>query len=148
MRIFHKRKYQNDLIYRGKLFQSGKTDRVNLQSKCFELANWFEVSIDDLVRGDMSKSKMSVYADNNLWATHSSFPSVSEAEADDEEGDVVCPRIGLEGLNSYLSFKAAYEKDLQLQKTGDKSLLSDIMKLYTEAFDQGIIEAAVNMLRY
>jgi hypothetical protein len=37
--------------------------------------------------------------------------------------------------------------DLELEKTGDKSLLSGIMHQYTEAFDQGIIEAAVNMLR-
>jgi transcriptional regulator with XRE-family HTH domain len=111
-----------------------------------DLANWFEVSIDDLVRGDMTKNKKVTYTNSDIPVAQGDFLHVSDEKVDDEV-DVVCPRIGLEGLHSYLSFKAAYEKDLELHRTGDKSLLSDIMNHYTDAFDQGIMEAAVNMLR-
>ncbi len=110
-----------------------------------DLANWFEVSIDDLVRGDMTKEKKLLYTDNEKTVVHGGFLNVSDDKND--EADVVCPRIGLDGLYSYKSFKAAYDKDLELHRTGDKSLLSDIMNLYTDAFDQGIMEAAANMLR-
>jgi transcriptional regulator with XRE-family HTH domain len=74
-----------------------------------ELANWFEVSIDDLIRGNLSNNKKALYTDSNLLGIQERLPIISE-DKDDEE-DVVCPRIGLEGLNSYLSFKTAMKKN-------------------------------------
>ena len=112
-----------------------------------ELANLFKVSIDELIRGEMTKSGTSLLIDNNPMTTLKTLLLTNDDAGDDSEGDVICPRIGLDRLNSYQSFKEAYLKDIEFQRTGDKSLLTDIMRQYTEAFDQGIGEAAVNMLR-
>lgn len=111
-----------------------------------ELASMFKVSIDELILGDMTKSGKSFLSENDPMIAINTHLLGNE-DVSDEEVDVICPRIGLDRLNSYQVFKEAYLKDVELQKTGDKSLLSDIMRQYTEAFDQGIIEAAVNMLR-
>lgn len=111
-----------------------------------ELASMFKVTIDELILGDVAKSATFLLADNNPMNTLKTHLFTSE-DVLDADGDVICPRIGLDRMDSYQIFKEAYIKDLELQKTGDKSLLSDIMRQYTEAFDRGIMEAAVNMLR-
>ncbi len=111
-----------------------------------ELASIFKVSLDELILGDLTKAGKGFLSENGtMIITDTSL--FSSDDMSDEEVDVICPRIGLDKLNSYQVFKEAYLKDIELQKNGDKSLLADIMRQYTEAFDQGIIEAAVNMLR-
>lgn len=112
-----------------------------------ELANWFEVTIDDLIRGDVGKRSKPLFVLESPFVENTISKDDARSESDDNIENIICPRIGLDGITSYKSFQKAYQKDVELEKTGDKSLLTDIVHLYTEAFDQGIDEAAVNMLR-
>lgn len=112
-----------------------------------ELANWFEVTIDDLIRGDVVKRSKPMFALDSSLVENTVSKDIAKDENDDNIGNIICPRIGLDGITSYRTFKKAYQKDVELEITGDKSLLTDIVHLYTEAFDQGVDEAAVNMLR-
>lgn len=106
-----------------------------------ELANFFEVSIDDLIRGDLSKKNRLSFADKISWS------DTIPVDEEDEYAKVILPRIELDAITSYAPFKTAYELELELDRTGNKDLLTSITRLYTEAIDKGIIEAGANMLR-
>ena len=72
--------------------------------------------------------------------------STNTAETVISDTDRAIPLISPESLPGYQFFKKAYDLNVNMEKTGDDSCFVEMMTLYERAFDNGVIEAGINIL--
>ncbi|NRY61481.1 helix-turn-helix transcriptional regulator [Clostridium beijerinckii] len=63
-----------------------------------------------------------------------------------DNDDILLPVVKPESLIAYQAFRQAYSINVEIDETGDTSNILEMMNLYEEALDDGLVEAGVNIL--
>lgn len=114
-----------------------------------KMAKIFSVTLDDLILNDIkplgyeiNPSHLRVHERDNQ-----EIIKIEEANETDETENIFFPSVNPEELTTYQAFKKAYDINMEIDKTGDRSNIGEMMDLYQEAFDDGLVEVGVNILR-
>lgn len=108
-----------------------------------KLADIFKVSLDELIREEIKP--VDLFGSQDKTTTNTKDIEEDIAGKEDIEEDSF-PMVKVEDIHAFKAFKEAYDINVEINNSGNRENMGKMMNLYLEAFDAGIIEAAVNML--
>lgn len=117
------------------------------------IAEYFNVSLDELIlRAIQPKNPLAVRLETNIKEENVMKSNITISEnphisINSDTNEHLFPRVSPENVTAYNKFTQAYNLDIQSSDTDDAEKQVRAMHLYLEAFDEGVKEAAVNMLR-
>lgn len=110
------------------------------------MAKYFNVTLDDLILGDIEPLPLRYRINPSQLRMHGNKVMVADEETDEIE-NIFFPSVKPEDFTAYQAFMTAYDINVKIDKTGDKSYIGEMMDLYQEAFDDGLVEAGANILK-
>jgi transcriptional regulator with XRE-family HTH domain len=118
------------------------------------LADIYGISLDKLVRGAITLTnemygltEIIKQGDKSMKKEADNVNIRPMVSIDEDSDKGFFPRISPDKVNAYDKFKKAYNLDIESDQFGDADKRVKAMHLYLEALDEGITDAAVNMLR-
>ena len=127
--------------------------RQNLPS-LFYLASMtkvFNISLDELVFGNIKEDKekvsLAMLRANKKNNVKDKEVIADLGEEDDEAERVFFPYVKPSDFISYQAFIKAYNINVDIDNTGNRSRIGEMMDLYEEAFQEGLVEAGANILK-
>lgn len=137
-------------------WETGKSDPP--LETLISIAEYFGITLDELVRSvippknpflfsSKPNTQEEYYMSNNTVLTNVKMLDSINVDICNRKDEGLFPRVSPEKVSAYNKFSHAYDLDIKSDQTNDAEKRVEAMHLYLEAFDEGVKEAAVNMLR-
>ena len=111
------------------------------------IAGFFKISLDELILGNIEANNYNISSSQLLLSNGKGLTDSIGVMRDEEVEDVFFPSVSPNDLVGFESFNKAYYMNMQVDKTKDKSNIIEVLHLYEDAFENGIVEAGANILR-
>lgn len=111
------------------------------------IADIFNISVEELVHWEIKSEKDIIRIPLENRGIYDSYQVTLEIGDVKDSGGIILPYVTPNNFTTNEYFKSAYDMDVEIQITGDAENLMEMIYLYDDALDEGIIEAATNILR-
>lgn len=134
-------------------WETGKSDPP--LETLITMAEYFNITLDELVLGIVHPNNQFIASLNqNIQEDYYMSNKTTLLETDksinkinDESSEALFPRVSPDKVSAFSKFTQAYYLDIESDQLNDADKRVEAMHLYLEAYDEGVKESAVNMLR-
>ena len=111
------------------------------------IAEVFNVSVEELVHWEIKSEDDGIRVPLENRGMYEAYQVTLEIGDVEKSGGIILPYVRTNNFTTNEYFKSAYDMDVEIELTGDTENLMEMIYLYDDALDEGLIEAATNILR-